>query len=314
MGGKAGRFVCVFLPMVLTILALIFQIMVGLGGTNRKNNYLSNIYFLQANTTSIAQNSSFADVTAGPNIPSVDKTSDGKLIIRDFYTISLWNYCTGKGVPVKKSKLATGSQKSTVADFCTKRKTQFWFNPSEVWGLNQTSTFKTPKDFDKVIDNYKTRAARWITALYILTVTSTCIEILVGIGALFSRLGSLFTTLSSLVSTIFSFAFAVLATATYAGMTASGNQNLKPYGIQFRLGSTIYIYIWLSVVCSLVSVLFWAFSSCCCSGRSRNPEANSKAITEGHSYTRVDGPYAQHSTAPSSTIGGRPGAYEAFRH
>ena len=313
MGGKAGRFVCIFLPMVLTILALIFQIIVGLGGTNSKNNYLSNIYFLQANTTGIAHNSSFTDITAGPNIPSVDKTSDGKLIIEDFYTISLWNYCAGKGVPAKKSRLAAGSQKSTVADFCTQRNTQFWFNPSEVWGLNETSTFKIPKDFDKVVDNYKTRAAKWITALYILTVTSTVIEILVGIGGLFSRLGSLFTTLSSLVSTVFSFAFAVLATATYAGMTASGNLDLKSYGIQFRLGSTIYVYIWLSVVCSVASVLFWAFSSCCCSGRSRNPEANTKANTEGHSYTRVDGPYAQHSTAPSSTVGGRPGAYEAFR-
>ena len=317
--GKAARAVCIFLPMVLTIAALVFQIMVGLGGTNSRNTYLSNIYFLQANTTGIAHNSSLTHTPANNNTPSAAITPNGNIKIENIYTISLWNYCASDGTLTKKPALQIGNQTVHTVDFCTKRKLHFWFNPVEVWGLNRTSdaTVDLGPEFRKVLRSYAVKNSRWIPTLYILTVVATCVEILIGIGGIYSRLGSLFTTLSSLVTTIFSFAFAVLATSTYAGLGVAGNTAFKLYGIRFHFGSTMYIYIWLAVACSLVSLILWAFSACCCSGRGRSQNHEIKTTTverTPYTYERVDGPYGQQSTVQLNTVGGRPGAYEPFRH
>ena len=318
MGGRAGRFVCIFVPMVLTIMSLIFLIMIGLGGTNAKNNYLSNLYFLRANTTGATGNSDFINNAANANTDGGDKTSDGKIIIQNYYTVALWNYCAGNGGNTTRSVLSLGQSTATTVDFCTGRKLQFAFDPKEAWGLSD-DTAKTMfgEDFSTVLDNYNNKWSKWISTLYILTVTAVCLEILIGIGGLFSRLGSLFTTLSSLVTTALAFAFALLTTLTYTGMALSGTVALKSQGISLYIGPTMYVYMWLSVACSMVAGLFWAFSSCCCSGRSRhNDGAVAKQMAEPTPYTyeRVtDAPYGAAQTVQANRPMNQEN-YDAFRH
>ncbi|MCJ1406813.1 hypothetical protein MMC19_000883 [Ptychographa xylographoides] len=315
--GKAGRFVCVFIPMVLTIASLIFQIMVGLGGTNANNSYLSNIYFLQANTTAAAHNSSLINMPANNQTDPLDKTASGKIIFENFYAIGLWGYCAGSGANTTSSVLAVGQSTARSVDFCTAKQLHFAFDPATVWGLNSTMANNLfDKDLQNTLTWYAQTASKWISTLYIIAVVATAVEILIGIGGLFSRLGSLFTTLASVVTSIFLWSFAILATATYVGLGGAFNVALKQYGITFYIGTTMFIYMWLAVACSLVSGIFWAFSCCCCSGRSREPAYNKAAMAERTPYTyeRVDGPYAQNHAAPLNNVGGRPTAYEPFRH
>lgn len=310
---KAGRFVCIFIPMLLTIAALIFLIMVGLGGTNAKNNYLSNLYFMQANTTDATGNPKFTGNPASDYIDPSGKTPDGKIIIQNYYSVFLWNFCAGSGDNTTRSILAFGQQSAQTVDFCTGRRLQFAFKPSEAWGLN--STFSNPvfgSALNSALDNYENKISKWMSTLYILAVTACSIELLVGIGGLFSRLGSLFTTLSALVTTAFAFAFSILATTTYFGLTAAFNEALNKQGVDFRVGKTIYIYMWFSVACSFTAALFWAFSSCCCSGRSRTPApGQTMAERTPYTYERVnDAPYG----ASQTVTGARPGAYAPLRH
>ena len=301
--------------MVLTVMSLVFLIMIGLGGTNAKNNYLSNLYFLQANTTGATGNPDFINNAANANTDASDKSGDGKVIIQNFYTIGLWNYCAGNGGNATRSALAIGQSTATTVDFCTGRKLQFAFDPKEAWGLSDDKASTLfGDDFGKVLDNYNNKFSKWISTLYILTVTAVCLEILIGIGGLFSRLGSLFTTLSSFVTSALAFAFALLTTLTYSGIAISGTVALRNQGVTMYIGPTMYIYMWLSVACSMVAGLFWAFSSCCCSGRSRSPAPGGKQMAEATPYTyeRVtDVPYGAAQTVTAS----RPQEnYDAFRH
>lgn len=76
----------------------------------------------------------------------------------------------------------------------------FWFNPSEVWGLNETGVDTLfPKNLQKGLNGYE-KAAKWMFVAYVVATISTAAELLVGISAVFSRLGSCVTTIVSGVS------------------------------------------------------------------------------------------------------------------
>ncbi|MCJ1359007.1 MAG: hypothetical protein MMC33_009007 [Icmadophila ericetorum] len=347
--GKGGRFACIFLPMVLTIASLCFQILIGLGGTNSKDSALSNIYFVKINTTSLANNPAFTNLPAVAG-SGVQTTSDGKIEIRNEYTISLWNYCSGNGTAVTKSFISAGSETASEIDFCTPKAVHFWFDPETVWGLNTTLNSSVGLDvgtdknilfdgaFNDTLKTYKYIATHWISTLYIIAIFCTALEILVGIGGLFSRLGSLFTSIISLVTNTFLIASASLITATYIPFTAAANTALKSqYGLEFEVGSSAFIFLWLSVACAIVSGILWGFSTCCVSGKSREPVFKRGAPFGGerapHSYERVHEPtgyagaagvpynapygqpaYEQQSgTIPLQNVGSS-GAYEPFRH
>ena len=318
MGGKVGRFFCIFIPMVLTMLTLVFLVMIGLGGTNSNNNYLSNLYFIRANTTSVTGLDEFTNNPANDFTDPLAKTQDNKIIIKNQYLVGLWGYCAGAGDNTTRSVLAFGQKSASTVEFCSPRQLQYGFDPSQVWGVDA----ETQKDifngdfYDYVNNTYLVTNRKWMSTLFILSCVATGIQLLVGIGGLFSRLGSLFTTLSAIFSTGFIFAFAVITTLTYTRMAVSANISLVDLGITMTVGTAMLAYMWLAFSLSLVGSFFWAFSSCCCSGRSREPRKGSgstMAERVPYSYERVtDAPYGTTQTVNAERVG----VYEApqYRH
>jgi len=331
--GKAGRFACIFLPMVGTIASLVCLIIVGLGGTNQHNTGMNNLYFFRANTSHIQVNSSILNLPSNPvanNIPNINIINGSSsptataLGIKDFYHISLWNYCSGDF-----SKNSSGQFNDEVT-FCSPHQNEFWFNPVEVWKLNNTVADKLfSKELKAGLDTYKT-VAKWMFICYIVAVISTIVEILVGFTALFSRLGSVATTIVSSISSLFLIGFALTSTILYSTLVASFNTALKEYQIHANIGRTIYIWVWLAVAFSLASGFFWMISSCCCSGRSDRIKGYNDGGRKGrknapYNYERVESPYMGHSgNAPSyqaplhgmpmQNMGPQRTAYEPFRH
>lgn len=119
----------------------------------------------------------------GEALEKADKDAE----IRDFYDIGLWGYCTG-------NKTSNGDFD---VDHCSSRKAMFWFNPSEVWGLNETGVDALfPESLQKGLSAYE-KAAKWMFIAYFIAIISAVAELLVGISAIFSRLGSCVTTLVS---------------------------------------------------------------------------------------------------------------------
>ncbi|KAL9602452.1 MAG: hypothetical protein Q9219_001877 [cf. Caloplaca sp. 3 TL-2023] len=327
--GKAGRFACIFTPMAFTIASLICLIIVALGGTNKSSSSLNNLYFFRANTTDIVVRPS--DISASiPSNPLTDallnQTTDlakEALDVKDFYHVSLWNYCAGD--------FDSGRDKVT---YCSPHKNEFWFDPVEVWGLNHTVTDRLfSKELRDGLNAYRT-AAKWMFIAYIVALVSTIAEILVGFLALFSRLGSLATTIVSCISSFFLLAFALTSTILYAVLMGAFNDALKKNNIHGSLGRSMYVTVWLAVAFSLAAGVFWLFSSCCCSGRSNRVIYGDESGGKGRkgTYERVDSPFygqregamnfhegpgfqapAPHHGVPLNQVGKRDTAYEPYR-
>ncbi|KAI4265568.1 MAG: hypothetical protein L6R35_007090 [Caloplaca aegaea] len=320
--GKAGRFACIFTPMAMTIASLICLIIVGLGGTNKNNGSLNNLYFFRANTTDI-------NVKPGDlNIPQnaltdafINRTTDvvkDALDVKDFYHVSLWNYCAGD--------FDNGADKVT---YCSPRKNEFWFNPIDVWGLNNYSNIEQlfSEQLRDGLNAYRV-AAKWMFIAYVIAVVATIVEIFVGIFALFSRIGSLATTIVSTISSLFILGFALTATILYSVLLGSFNEALEKYNVRGSLGRDMYVVVWLAVAFSLGAGIFWLFSSCCCSGRSNRIKYGDASGRKGP-YERVDDNYgyrdgalnfktgpgfqAPHHDVPLNNVGQKNTAYEPYR-
>lgn len=109
--------------------------------------------------------------------------------LKDFYQVGLWSYCEGE----KKD----GVEKIT---YCSSSKTQFWFNPVDVWGLKNTSVQNVlGDDLQKGLNTYK-KVAGWMNWAFIIATILTAAEFVVGFFAICSRWGSFVTTILSTVS------------------------------------------------------------------------------------------------------------------
>jgi SUR7/PalI family len=106
--------------------------------------------------------------------------------VKDYYTIYLWNYCSWDG--------------NDKYSFCSKREAYFAFDPVEIWGLQNAGDDSVfPKELQDGLKAYKA-VSKWMFVAYVVALTATAVELVVGISAIFSRWGSFCTTFFSSVS------------------------------------------------------------------------------------------------------------------
>ena len=311
--------------MVLTIASLVCLIIVAIGGTNKDSSVSNSLYFFRANTSDINVSPAIQDSLNLPhnsltdalfNQSTVNDAATKALGIKDFYHVSLWNYCAGS-----YKKNSTGGWEEDVT-YCSEKKAKFWFNPAEVWHLNSSVT---EEHFTKALKDglnaYK-EVAKWMYVAYVVAIIATAAEIIVGISALFSRVGSLATTIVSTISSLFVLGFSLTASILYATLTGAFNTALKDYHIHGKMGTTMYIWAWLAVAFSWAAGIFWLFSSCCCSGRSDRIKGYNNDKHSGTQYQRMPSPmpsyqpdyHAQQHGVALNNMGGKNTAYEPFRH
>jgi hypothetical protein len=258
--------------------------------------------------------------------------------LKDFYTVALWNYCSG----TKDSKTH-----ALIFDYCGKPQASYWFNPLQVWGLNETGgaglAGEFPKQVKTAMKTYQT-VAKWMFVAYVAAFVTTVVEFIVGIFAVLSRWGSFVTTVISCVSlshpsivianlqskdlthsqasSILILLASITSTALYAALAGSFNSALKSFGIRGSLGRPMLSATWLAVAFSWGAGLFWLFSTCCCSGKSNTKRV--KVEKAPYTYERVASPYmgqsGNHEGVKLQDMGqhreGKKGgeAYEPFRH
>ncbi|RAH44038.1 SUR7/PalI family protein, partial [Aspergillus brunneoviolaceus CBS 621.78] len=331
--GKGGRIVCIFTPYVLTIASLICIIMVGLGCTKSSSSTLDNLYFFRINLQNITNGTSSTTAKITSAISDLAGVSDGDLSaaleeieeqynIQDFYTVGLWGYCSGN--------ITNGNDYKTTN--CSKPEAEFWFNPLEVWNLEESGLENAlSSSVKKELKVYKS-VSKWMFIAYIIAFIATIVELVVGVFAICSRWGSCVTTLVSAVAFLFTTAASVTSTALFAVLKGVFKAELESYGVKGQMGKNMYVATWLAVAFSLGASLFWLLSTCCCSGRSPyNHRNTARAVTaEKAPYTYEPlGPYGQpQQPAYTNTAyppppppghvpmqqNGRTNAYEPFRH
>ena len=114
-------------------------------------------------------------------------TTSVKDNVSDIYTVGIWNYCSA-------------THNSTGIDYCSGRQASYWFNPVEVWGLNNSyASNEIPDKLNNGLKVYQ-KVVHWMFVAYAVAFFATLAELLVGILAIFSRWGSFITTIVATVS------------------------------------------------------------------------------------------------------------------
>ncbi|KAF2721771.1 hypothetical protein K431DRAFT_246170 [Polychaeton citri CBS 116435] len=290
--GKAGRFACILTPMLLTIASLVTQAFVEIGGWSKSSDTLNGLYFMKADFTNLTT-SNANDLENSTDLTAALAAAKASNQLAAVYQIHLWNYCSG-------------NTSNSDLNYCSPRKSNFYFDPVTVWHLNATNVTTDngnvavtgnndvdgainnvkngTEDFvdkilggtgKKALDTYK-HVAKWMFIAYQISFWATLATIAVGILAIFSRIGSFLTWLFSIVSAIISFAASLTATILFAALTGSFKGLFHPYGIKVDLGTRALAVTWIATALSIVATLFWLFSVCCCSGRSNPHHRNNK--------------------------------------
>ncbi|KAJ6021773.1 hypothetical protein N7540_007277 [Penicillium herquei] len=335
--GKGGRIACIITPYLLTIATLICIIIVGLGCTKASSSSLSNIYFMRIDLSNLTNGSSttteIENLLEKFGITSVNATEVEDLVdqlasnqadslVKEFYDIGLWGYCDGD--------IRSGDFDTT---HCSKPKSEFYFDPLSVWGLENSTAVKDelPSDYNKDMKIYKA-VSKWMFIAYIVAFILTIVEILVGFFAICSRWGSCVTTLFAFAALIFTAAASITATVLFVIFRSTFGNTLKAYGIKLSLGKNMFAATWLAVAFSLAATFFWVFSVCCCSGRSpynhKNRNRGLTAEKAPYTYEPIGAagalpPQQQHHTSyppppdnsyPMTHQQQHASPYEPFRH
>lgn len=221
--GKLGRIVCITTPMVLTIAAFLTQVVINVAGWDKNSDALNSLYFFQADFSQLDITAA-NDISQGLELAGALQIARSTGLLAATYNIHLWNYCSSD------STLANGTEGEV--DFCSDRQAKFWFNPVEVWGLDNSESRSqlveaTGEDrnlIEQTLDNlqgnvgdlanmvldessqdalntYQT-VSKWMFIAYQASLWVTLATIVAGVLAIFSRWGSLLTWILSLVSSI----------------------------------------------------------------------------------------------------------------
>lgn len=209
--GRGGRVACIFAPMALTIGSLIAITFLEVSGWSPN-------WVLDSNYLMFADFSNFSILDAGdrPELTVALRLAESSRSFKKIYRIYLWNYCKA-------------NETSDKIDWCSRRESDFVFDPVEEFGLDATTldeqqigsnnadnalmsivngAKKDAKEFEeKILGEAASRAlsvyrhaAQWNFIAYQIAFWTTLITIVVGLLAICSRWGSLCTWIMAVVS------------------------------------------------------------------------------------------------------------------
>ncbi|POS82661.1 hypothetical protein EPUL_006457, partial [Erysiphe pulchra] len=122
-----------------------------------------------------------------------------------------------------------------------------------------------PNEIDAALSTF-VNVSKWTQFFYMIALISGGIELVFGFIAICSRAGSCLTLLISGVATSTVTIASVLATVQASLVTAALNSAVKAYDVQSKINTNLLATTWLAVAFSIGAGLFWAVTSCCCAG------------------------------------------------
>jgi hypothetical protein len=285
--GKVGRYFCVAVPFILTILSIIFLLVAALSGVTNKDLFMFEIDLseLSISTDSIqslinsralngrdilddiggAAGDILGDDQGGDSGSSITPSDLG---LDDVYKVSVWGYC---------------KQKSGDDDAeCTKPKmnwanealdTSFIEDISEALG----SDFEIPEEIKSALNTFKT-VSRWTQIVFIIALAALGAQIIVGTFSACTRIASCICFLIAGLSTVATIAAAGLSTATAAVIVGALEGSSEMYGAKGEMNTGFLALVWIAVAFAIGAACFWLITICCCSPdrSSRRERRNAK--------------------------------------
>ncbi|KAK4229009.1 SUR7/PalI family-domain-containing protein [Podospora fimiseda] len=342
-----GRFVCVLLPFLLTLAALVAMLIAGLAGIADKS-----LYMFQVNTTDLSIDplkaldivSKATDgqvklpdvkglITRDVPVAVIETRQESKsnnitaedLGLYDLYDISVWGYCYTP---------QNGSRECTKASFDWATKTL----NTTTGNLNSllTSTGQNvtlPKEITDAVKVFST-ASRWTQIVFIVAYVALAVELFLGLFANCSRIFSCLTWLIAAFAAVATGCAAGLATATSVIVVGAVEASAKIYGVRADFNRRFLATVWIGAAFAIGAAFFWLFTICCCAPdhsskkkRSRQGSDEGEKLIGGGSgaYQRIGEPnqgyqgYAQQYPRqyPQQSYSGSQGrevAYEPYSH
>ncbi|KAK4128883.1 hypothetical protein N657DRAFT_564143 [Parathielavia appendiculata] len=329
-----GRFVCVLVPFLLTLAALVALLVGGLSGIADKGLYMFQVDVtkLEISPLSVSKilDGSGIDI---PNLNDIDVSNIDiskrqaqttnimakDLGLYDLYDVNVWNYCyttqDGKRDCIKPAfNWAAKELDATTNDFNSMLTST---------GLN----VELPKEITDALKAFGT-VSKWTQIVFVIAYVALGIELFFGLFANCSRAFSCVTWLISAVATVATSGAAGLATATATVVVGAVKASAEIYGVQAKLNSRYLATVWLAVAFAWGAGLFWMFTICCCkpdhsSRRSRHADSEKLIPSSGPGYQRLSEPNGYHGAGaayaqqyPRQSYGPvqHAGAYEPYSH
>lgn len=317
---KVGRFFCVALPFIFTLISLITLLIACLGGITSKDLYMFqvNLTDLQVNPNSIKSiisrdilgdvkdiiqdvgNSDVAQTASdiingngGSNITAAD------LGLADIYMVNLWGYCT-MDLKTKKKEC-----KKPKFDWATEKlDTNLIKNLAVVSGKD----IEIPDEVQKGLDAFKV-VTKWTEVAYIVALISLAVQLLLGLFTSCSRGLSCLVWLVAGVSCLSTMAAASLSTAMSVVVVGTVEASAKLYGVRANFQTTFLALIWTSVAFALAAAFFWMFTVCCCAPDKNRNRSSHRGSTDNEKLFNRSGAY-QPLSDPEMHGGNNPNYYE----
>ncbi|EPS42216.1 hypothetical protein H072_3815 [Dactylellina haptotyla CBS 200.50] len=324
--GRGARAFCVSLPLLATAAtAVLIVISTFIGQTNSGNGFLNSLYFLRLDTRYINAPAALADVP-GTNLDNfaLDKIgvdlsiqNTANLIgAADFYQAGLWSYCSGT---------YDNATKSYNVQNCSSSSSSFVFNIIDI--INAEANTGKNLTFPASVNDFFKAVSALTRAQYVCFlagIIATGAEFILGFFGFLSRWGSCVTTLVSIFAFLALLAGSVINVALYVALGKAFDATYNTFGVNGSINRKVYSLMFIGVAISFGAMLFWTFSTCCCSGRRdkimKSDKGGARSPVKG--YERVASPYMGHGgPAPpppqqyGQTYGSKEGqSYEPMRH
>ncbi|CAG9951003.1 unnamed protein product [Clonostachys rosea f. rosea IK726] len=250
---RAGRFVCVGIPVLLTIGAIITYLIAALFGVvhNSVHLFMIDLSKLDIDKNNISNFISDNIDILGRDIEEIRGITASNLGFSDSYDVNLWGYCTNK----------EGSDRE-----CTKA--QFnWANTrikKDFLGPIAGKSAELPKEMKSAL-NVFIKVTKWTQIAFVIILVSHGVELIIDVFSSCTRIISYLTTFIGIVAIVFSLAASGLATGMAVVVVGTVKSIGKPYGVEGN---------------------FNLFTICCC-----KPEHREKRRSDGERLIPSSGYY-----------------------
>ncbi|KAG9238245.1 SUR7/PalI family-domain-containing protein [Amylocarpus encephaloides] len=322
-----GRFACVALPFALTTCSIICIMIAMLAGITNKN-----LYMFELDTANLSVSSStllnIADITHLPTDNSIG-AQVGQAIapnshnytaddfgLADHYKVNLWNYCT-----------VTGSKQN-----CTKGKFDYAATSVDldsmravVQRISNLPNGTLPSELKGSLKTFQ-KVHKWSQVVYIISILTGALTLLLGVLAIFSKGASCVTYIVSGIASTSLIIASIMASIESSVVVAAVKAVRDAYQVNARLNTSWIATTWLAVAFSLGAGMFWVFTICCCSTSSKSGKKSRRSrgddtekLVPTGAYHRVDDPNQKqgaftHGAVPMKPMNRGNGAYEPYSH
>lgn len=270
---RAGRFVCVALPLILTVGAIIAYMVATLSGVAH-----SSLYIFRVDLSDLdIDDKSIDDLVSnlgifGRGTESTRGITAGNLGFADSYDVTLWGYCENKK---DKDRECIKAQ----FNWAESRLQKDFLDP--IAGKN----VELPDEIKTALNIFST-VTKFTEIAFVVALICLGVELFVGVFSNCTRIISCITSLISVVAIAFSLAASGLATAMALVVVSAIKTAGRTYGVKGNFNGAFLACIWIGFAFSLAAGLFWLFTLCCC-----KPDHREKRRSDGEKLIPSTGYY-----------------------